>query len=79
MFGALGDGESDDSKAITDAVSVCSKIVLNKKYAITKTVILPSHVEVTGDGSLIALDKVNGILRCNSFTKIKNIAVVYLS
>lgn len=55
MFGAVGDGVTDDSNAIQSAVNSGKTVILgrNKTYKITDTILLPNNANIVGDNTTI--------------------------
>jgi len=53
MFGAVGNGVTDDAVAIQRAINTGRKCVLKNRYAIKSTLHIPSDAVLTVDGELI--------------------------
>ena len=55
MFGAKGDGVTDDSNAIQSAVNSGKTVILgsNKTYKIIDTILLPNNANIVGDNTTI--------------------------
>lgn len=54
MFGAIGDGTSDDSQAIQDAFDFGKEIILNNTYKVTKTLFIDGNKKISGSGTILA-------------------------
>ncbi len=50
MFGAVGDGVTDDTEAIQKAINTGKRVVLDKSYIVTSTLISPSSLNLAGNG-----------------------------
>lgn len=53
MFGAAGDGVSDDTQAVQDAFDNGDHIILSNEYKITSTLFLSGNKTVSGTGKLL--------------------------
>lgn len=57
MFGAVGDGETDDAEAIQEAINACSAFdtlrFLNKTYCVSEPIVLDKKVNINGNGAIL--------------------------
>ncbi len=58
MYGAIGDGEADDTEAIVSALETGSTVVLKKTYCVG-TMTVPMGARVVVDGTLIVKGTIN--------------------
>ena len=59
MFGAEGDGYTDDSAAIQQAVNMSKLVFMQNDYLVNTGVTIPAGVRVFGPGTVIAGDHIN--------------------
>lgn len=70
MFGAVGDGTTDDTAAIKSAISSGKQVYLAKVYKITETIVLPSNIRLFGDSAHSGSDSPQGLIiatGCDAF------------
>lgn len=66
MYGAVGDGTTDDQAAIQNAVNSGKRVFFGaKSYLLSSTVSIPSNANITGSGSLSIIKTTTAII---SFT-----------
>lgn len=68
-FGAIGDGESDDTISIKNALVVSNNIVFTNTYGISSTIDIVNSCSLKGKGELKAISVINNIINIVSNSK----------
>lgn len=67
MFGAVGDGVTDDTNAVKSALEY-DDVVMNKMYYISDTITIKNNGTVRGTGYIIIRDNIEGVKMSNFST-----------
>lgn len=80
MFGAVGDGVTDDSDAFIRAIGEGNKIVeLEKKtYRIAQSISLQSNTSINGNGATLKIDASDSVLTCLNVLNCTNVNICNL-
>lgn len=83
MFGAVGDGKTDDTKAFADAVELCANNnvllrVPSGEYVISETIEIPAYMRVAGDigsGVIISKTTEGAAFKVGMYAEIANLCI----
>ena len=79
IFGAMGDGEHDDTPSFLQALSVATKLYIPEgTYRITKEIEIPKGMIISGAGevSILKIESEIGIITTSANTVIKDLKIV---
>jgi hypothetical protein len=77
MYGAVGDGSTDDQAAITVALATGKTLLMDgsKHYRVNSSVTVPSDAVIMGNGALISTTSNIGIFICSPSTNAQNAVI----
>ena len=81
MYGAVGNGSTDDQAAIQSALNTGRTVVFDgtKNYRVNSTVTVPSDAVIEGNGAIISTTSNIGIFTCSPSTNAQNAVISKLN